>query len=159
MEYNVDNADAKITFIDVVLGFMQMKNADVYVTGSNSKMLSYDILTQFRDRGGEIRVYPLPFAEFYNEYKGDKRGRIIILMVVCRLLLHFNLREKLFEPYGKRKWERMIVNGNKKYFDQRYYQRRATPWMHFMSHISTAKRNCWKSMRNTGAIPVPLGRW
>ena len=93
MEYNVDNADAKITFIDVVLGFMQMKNADVYVTGSNSKMLSYDILTQFRDRGGEIRVYPLPFAEFYNEYKGDKRGRIIILMVVCRLLLHFNLRE------------------------------------------------------------------
>ena len=33
MEYNVDNADAKITFIDVVLGFMQMKNADVYVTG------------------------------------------------------------------------------------------------------------------------------
>lgn len=50
MEYNVDNADAKITFIDVVLGFMQMKNADVYVTGSNSKMLSYDILTQFRDR-------------------------------------------------------------------------------------------------------------
>ncbi len=87
MEYNVDNADAKITFIDVVLGFMQMKNADVYVTGSNSKMLSYDILTQFRDRGGEIRVYPLPFAEFYNEYKGDKRGRIIILMVVCRLPL------------------------------------------------------------------------
>lgn len=103
MEYNVDNADAKITFIDVVLGFMQMKNADVYVTGSNSKMLSYDILTRFRDRGDEIRVYPLPFAEFYNEYKGDKRGRIIILMVVCRLLLHFNLREKLFEPYGKRK--------------------------------------------------------
>ena len=48
-------------------------------------------------------MYPLPFAEFYNEYKGDKRGRIIILMVVCRLLLHFNLREKLFEPYGKRK--------------------------------------------------------
>jgi len=74
MEYNVDNADAKITFIDVVLGFMQMKNADVYVTGSNSKMLSYNILTQFRDRGDEIRVYPLPFAEFYNEYKGDKRG-------------------------------------------------------------------------------------
>ena len=55
MEYNVDNADAKITFIDVVLGFMQMKNADVYVTGSNSKMLSYDILTQFRDREMCIR--------------------------------------------------------------------------------------------------------
>ena len=70
----VDNPDAKISFIDVVLGFMQMKNADVYVTGSNSRMLSSDILTQFRDRGDEIRVYPLSFAEFYHEYKGDKRG-------------------------------------------------------------------------------------
>lgn len=70
----VDNADAKITFIDVVLGFMQMKNADVYVTGSNSRMLSSDILTQFRDRGDEIRVYPLSFAEFYDGYEGDKRG-------------------------------------------------------------------------------------
>ncbi len=70
----VDNEDAKITFIDVILGFMHMDNADVYVTGSNSKMLSSDILTQFRDRGDEIRVYPLSFAEFYNEYDGDKRG-------------------------------------------------------------------------------------
>ena len=70
----VDNEDAKITFIDVILGFMHMDNVDVYVTGSNSKMLSSDILTQFRDRGDEIRVYPLSFAEFYNEYTGDKRG-------------------------------------------------------------------------------------
>ena len=70
----VDNRDAKITFIDVILGFMHMDNADVYITGSNSKMLSSDILTQFRDRGDEIRVYPLSFAEFYNEYEGDKRG-------------------------------------------------------------------------------------
>ena len=70
----VDNKDAKITFIDVILGFMHMDNADVYVTGSNSKMLSSDILTQFRDRGDEIRVYPLSFAEYYNEYNGDKRG-------------------------------------------------------------------------------------
>ena len=70
----VENKDAKITFIDVILGFMQMDNADVYVTGSNSKMLSSDILTQFRDRGDEIRVYPMSFAEFYNEYEGDKRG-------------------------------------------------------------------------------------
>ncbi|MGN0420173.1 MAG: ATP-binding protein [Acetatifactor sp.] len=70
----VDNEDAKITFIDVILGFMHMDNADVYVTGSNSKMMSSDILTQFRDRGDEIRVYPLSFAEFYNEYEGDKRG-------------------------------------------------------------------------------------
>ncbi|MBR0390788.1 MAG: ATP-binding protein [Oscillospiraceae bacterium] len=68
----VDDPKAKINFIDVVLGLMKIKNADVYVTGSNSKMLSSDILTQFRDRGDEIRVYPLSFAEFYAAYQDDK---------------------------------------------------------------------------------------
>lgn len=70
----VNDPEAKITFIDVVLGLMQMPNVDVYVTGSNSKMLSSDILTQFRDRGDEIRVFPLSFAEFYEAYEEDKRG-------------------------------------------------------------------------------------
>ena len=68
----VNDPSAKINFIDVVLGLMKIKNADVYVTGSNSKMLSSDILTQFRDRGDEIRVYPLSFEEFYEAYEGDK---------------------------------------------------------------------------------------
>lgn len=69
----VDGPEAKITFVDVVIGFMKIRNADVYITGSNSKMLSSDILTQFRDRGDEIRVFPLSFAEFYDAYEGDKR--------------------------------------------------------------------------------------
>ena len=69
----VDDSGAKLTFIDVVLGLIKIKNADIYVTGSNSKMLSTDILTQFRDRGDEIRVYPLSYAEFYDAYEGDKR--------------------------------------------------------------------------------------
>ena len=69
----VDNQDAKISFVDVILGLLKIKNADVYVTGSNSKMLSSDVLTQFRDRGDEIRVFPLSFAEFYDAYEGDKR--------------------------------------------------------------------------------------
>ena len=69
----VDNPDDKITFVDVVLGLMKIPNADIYITGSNSKMLSSDILTQFRDRGDEVRVFPLSFAEFYEAYEGDKR--------------------------------------------------------------------------------------
>ena len=69
----VDDPDAKIGFVDVVIGLMKIRNADVYITGSNSKMLSSDILTQFRDRGDEIRVFPLSFAEFYDAYEGDKR--------------------------------------------------------------------------------------
>lgn len=71
----VDSPDEKLNFIDVVLALMKIPNVvDIYVTGSNSKMLSSDILTQFRDRGDEIRVNPLSFAEVYEKYKGDKRG-------------------------------------------------------------------------------------
>ena len=70
----VDNPEEKLTYIDVVLGLMKLPNADIYVTGSNSKMLSSDVLTQFRDRGDEIRVHPLSFAEVYEIYTGDKRG-------------------------------------------------------------------------------------
>ena len=70
----VEDPNEKITFIDVVLGLMKLPNADIYVTGSNSRMLSSDILTQFRDRGDEIRVNPLSFAEVYEHYEGDKRG-------------------------------------------------------------------------------------
>ena len=70
----VDDPGEKLTFIDVILGLMKLSNVDVYVTGSNSKMLSGDILTQFRDRGDEIRINPLSFAEVYENYPGDKRG-------------------------------------------------------------------------------------
>ena len=55
----------KITFVDALLGLMKLPNLDIYVTGSNSRMLSSDILTQFRDRGDEIHMNPLSFAEFY----------------------------------------------------------------------------------------------
>lgn len=65
---------AKLTFIDVLLGLMKLKNVDIYVTGSNSRMLSSDVLTQFRDRGDEIQVYPLSFAEFCEVYVGDPRN-------------------------------------------------------------------------------------
>ncbi len=57
-----------------MLGLMKLPNIDIYVNGSNSKMLSSDILTQFRDRGDEIRVNPLSFAEVYEKYDGDKRN-------------------------------------------------------------------------------------
>ena len=63
-----------IGFVDVLLGLMKKKNADIYVTGSNSKMLSSDILTEFRGRGDEIHVYPLSYEEFYNSYKGEKHN-------------------------------------------------------------------------------------
>lgn len=62
-----------IGFVDVLLGLMKLSNVDVYVTGSNSKMLSKDIVTEFRDRGDEVRIFPLTFDEYYAAYHGDKR--------------------------------------------------------------------------------------
>jgi hypothetical protein len=70
----LDDKEEKITFVDVLLGLMKKENADIYVTGSNSKMLSSDILTEFRGRSDEIRVAPLSYSEFYNAYAGDKHN-------------------------------------------------------------------------------------
>lgn len=69
----VDAEDARIGFVDVLLGLMKIKNADIYVTGSNSRMLSSDILTEFKDRGDEIRVNPLTYREFCSAFEGEQR--------------------------------------------------------------------------------------
>ena len=59
-------------FESVLNSFLRKPNLDVYVTGSNSKFLSSDIITEFRGRGDEIKVYPLSFKEFMSVYDGDK---------------------------------------------------------------------------------------
>ena len=59
-------------FEDVLNSFLHIKNADTYVTGSNAKFLSKDIITEFRGRGDEIRISPLSFKEFYSAYNGSK---------------------------------------------------------------------------------------
>ena len=59
-------------FESVLIGFMHLNNVEVYVTGSNSKFLSSDIVTEFRGRGDEIRVYPLSFSEFFSVFKGNE---------------------------------------------------------------------------------------
>ena len=58
-------------FEEVLNSLLRISNIDVYVTGSNSKFLSSDIVTEFRGRGDEIKIYPLSFAEFYSAYDGD----------------------------------------------------------------------------------------
>ena len=56
----------------VLNGLLRRRNVDVYVTGSNSRLLSTDVMTQFRGRGDEVRVHPLSFAEFYTARSGDR---------------------------------------------------------------------------------------
>ena len=67
----LDEVQMMDSFEDVLNGFLHIKNLDVYVTGSNSKFLSSDVVTEFRGRGDEIRVYPFSFAEFYSAVGGD----------------------------------------------------------------------------------------
>ena len=60
-----DREQLYTTFYDILNGLRKQPNIDVYVTGSNSKMLSTDVVTYFRDRGSEVKLYPLSYAEYY----------------------------------------------------------------------------------------------
>ncbi len=67
----LDEVQFMLRFEEVLNSLLRIGNIDVYVTGSNSKFLSSDIVTEFRGRGDEIRIYPLSFAEFYAVFDGD----------------------------------------------------------------------------------------
>ena len=67
----LDEVQLLSEFEDVLNSFMHIRNADVYVTGSNSKFLSSDLVTEFRGRGDEIRIYPLSFREYCSVYEGS----------------------------------------------------------------------------------------
>lgn len=63
-------------FEDVLNGFLTKQNVDIYVTGSNAKFLSKDIVTEFRGRGFEVKMYPLSFSEFTSAYTGSKQAAL-----------------------------------------------------------------------------------
>lgn len=68
----IDEVQNIMDFESVLNSYLKIENADVYVTGSNSKFLSSDIITEFRGRGDEIHMYPLSFSEYYSAAGGDK---------------------------------------------------------------------------------------
>ena len=68
----LDEVQLMDCFESVLNGYLRKDNLDVYVTGSNAKFLSKDIVTEFAGRGDEVHMYPLSFAEFMSVYKGDK---------------------------------------------------------------------------------------
>ena len=67
----IDEVQKVDDFVDVLSSLVELENTDVYVTGSNSRFLSSDIVTDFRGRGDEIHVWPLTFKEFMTVYDGD----------------------------------------------------------------------------------------
>ena len=76
VQYAISKEELKspnnIRLYNVLNGLLRLRNVDIYVTGSNSKMLTKDVLTAFRGRGDEIRVYPISFKEYYSFAGGDK---------------------------------------------------------------------------------------
>ena len=67
----LDEVQMLDSFEDVLNGFLKMRNVDIYVTGSNAKFLSKDIITEFRGRGLEVKMYPLSFSEYMSAYSGS----------------------------------------------------------------------------------------
>ena len=78
---NPDNEGFEITIYDLLNELKGYKNLDVYVTGSNSKMLSKDISTEFRGRSSQIHLYPLSFAEYHAAAGGEKRDNLDHYMI------------------------------------------------------------------------------
>ena len=68
----LDEVQLLPSFESVLNSFLYMQNVDVYVTGSNSKFLSKDVITEFRGRGDEVHVYPVSFREYMDVFDGDK---------------------------------------------------------------------------------------
>lgn len=68
----LDEVQMLPSFESVLNSFLHMRNVDVYVTGSNSKFLSKDVITEFRGRGDEVHVYPVSFSEYMETFDGDK---------------------------------------------------------------------------------------
>ena len=68
----LDEVQLLPSFESVLNSFLHMRNVDVYVTGSNSKFLSKDVITEFRGRGDEVHVYPISFREYMEVFNGDK---------------------------------------------------------------------------------------
>ena len=73
--------DIFITFYDVLNGLLEKGNTDIYVTGSNSRMLSHDVATEFRGRGDELRLQPLCFKEYFDHVGGSREEALADYML------------------------------------------------------------------------------
>lgn len=106
-----------ISFVEVVLGLSREPNIDLYVTGSNSKMLSVDVATEFRDKATEIHMRPLSFYEFYKYVGGSKNDALMEYMMHGGMPLAVILPKEEKEQYLKKLFEKTyfkdIIDHNK----------------------------------------------
>lgn len=88
----IDEVQLVSEFEDVLNSYLKMPNVDVYATGSNAKFLSKDVITTFRGRSIEIKVYPLSFREFFSAYEGQQESALDVYMTYGGMpqILDFN---------------------------------------------------------------------
>jgi len=108
-----------ISFVDVILGLSRKPNIDLYVTGSNSKMLSKDIITEFRDKATNISVYPLSFEEYYNYVGGSTTDAMFEYMqhggMPLAVLKSENDKEEYLKGLFETTYFKDIIEHNKLY--------------------------------------------
>ena len=122
-------------FEDVLNSYLSVPNADVYVTGSNARFLSKDVITEFRGRGDEVKVYPLSFAEFMTAYDGSIQQGLDEYMTFGGLpLLLSHKTEEQKSAYLKNLFEETYIKDIK----ERYHIRHEEEFGELLNIISSS---------------------
>lgn len=122
-------------FVDVLNSYLDIPNVDVYVTGSNARFLSKDVITEFRGRGDEVKIYPLSFAEFMSTYNGSKQLGLDEFMTFggLPLILSFKTEEQK-SAYLKNLFEETYIKDIK----ERYHIRHKEEFEELLNIISSS---------------------
>ena len=142
-------------FEKVLNGFLHWGNVDVYVTGSNSRFLSSNIVTEFRGRGDEIRVYPFSFSEVYGIYEGDKNR---VWPAYCRFggmpLVWSAKRNDDREQYLKNLFEQVYLSD----IIDRYKLRGTAEMGELVNILASAVGSLTNPLRLTNTFKSELGK-
>ena len=122
-------------FVDVLNSYLSVPNADVYVTGSNARFLSKDVITEFRGRGDEVKIYPLSFAEFMTAYEGSKQQGLDEYMTFGGLPMIFSCKtEEQKSAYLKNLFDETYIKDIK----DRYHIRNEEEFEELINIISSS---------------------
>lgn len=116
----IDEVQMLESFEDVLNGLLKMRNTDVYVTGSNAKFLSKDVITEFRGRGFEVKIYPLSFSEYMSVYSGSMQAGFNEYMIYGGLpqILYYTTEEQKVR-YLKTLFDETYIRDIKERYDIR----------------------------------------
>ena len=161
----LDEVQLVMEFEDVLNSYLHIPNADVYVTGSNARFLSKDVITEFRGRGFEIRVMPLSFSEFFSVYEGSKQLALDEYMTfgglpqICSIT-----KEKGKSEYLKGLFEEMYIMDIK----DRYHVQKEDELSDLINIISSSVgsltnprklANTFLSVKNERVSPETIKSW